>query len=657
MPEKPPPTILIVDDIEASRYAVSHILRKARFVVREAGTGQDALRLAAEKPDLIILDVNLPDMSGFEVCQKIKADPATAATPVLHLSASFVHSDARAEGLESGADGYLTYPLEPRELIANVQALLRVREAEKAARAQRELLHVTLSSIGDGVVATDAGGTVTFINPVAQGLTGWSEADAVGRPLDDIFRIVHEKTGQPIENPAAQVIRTGRAAGLANHSVLIGRDGTRRPIDDTAAPIRDHERQFVGVVLVFRDIAERKRLEDALRQRSEALADRDRRKDEFLAMLAHELRNPLAPIRNSLQVLRLKLASDPEADHAGEMMERQVKHLARLIDDLLDVSRVTQGKLELQVKSVDLGAVVNRTVEAVRPLMDERRHRLEVVLPDSQLCLRADPGRLEQVLSNLLNNAAKYTDTGGHIRLEAVREGAEAIVRVRDNGIGIRTEMLPRLFDIFQQADRVPGRVSEGLGLGLSLVRSLVEMHGGRVTASSAGPALGSEFVVRLPALPAGAEADPPAREIPGASTSSRSLRVLITDDNRDAAESMAMVLRFSGHEVRTAHDGPAALEVAKSFRPHAIFLDIGLPKGMDGYEVARRLRKQPDAKPALLVAMTGYGQQEDRERSRLAGFDHHLVKPADLMEVDRLLREKANAAYGSHDGVIDENQ
>lgn len=634
---EPSPVILVVDDTEASRYAVSHILRKARFTVLEAASGTQALQLLQQKPDLVILDINLPDMSGYEVCQHIKTAPATASVLVMHLSASFVASEHRAHGLESGADGYLTYPLEPRELVANVQAMLRIRRAEKAVRAQSELLRVTLHSIGDAIVATDAEGVITFINPIAQELIGWNEAESVGKPLASLFHIVNEETGEPSESPVAKVMASGRIAGLANHTLLISRDGTRRPIDDTAAPILDEDGQFVGVVLVFRDISERRRLEHELQQRSQDLEERDRRKDEFLAMLAHELRNPLAPIANTLQVLRLQFGKQPDIERAGAMMARQLNHLVRLVDDLLDVSRITRGKLELRRQRLNLAALVGRTVDSVRSLMDERQHRLQIDMPPEALRLEGDPDRLEQVLANLLNNAIKYTPPGGNIHLSAAREGEEVVVRVRDSGIGIRAEALPRLFEMFQQADRVPGRLSEGLGIGLTLVRSLVEMHGGSVSASSAGPNRGSEFVVRLPALPSEVGSPAPVSIAPPPSPV-RPLRILITDDNLDSAESMALLLAAMGHETRTAHDGAQALQVLDTFSPEVIFLDIGLPHGLDGYELARRIRHRPGFEKKLLVAMTGYGQDEDRQKSKAAGFDHHLVKPAALDDINRLL-------------------
>jgi PAS domain S-box-containing protein len=627
-----PPTILIVDDTEASRYAVSRILRKANYNVQEATNGQEALRQAAAGADLVILDVQLPDMNGYEVCQRLKSNPATAGTPVLHLSASFVQSEDRSEGLEGGADGYLTYPLEPRELLANVQALLRIRSAEQAMRAQSELLRVTLSSIGDGVIATDTEGHITFINPVGQTLTGWGE-DAIGRPLSEVFHIVNEKTKQLAENPVERVIRTGKTVGLANHALLIGRNGTRRPIDDSAAPIRATEGGIVGVVLVFRDITERRRLEEEVRQRSEDLADRDRRKDEFLAMLAHELRNPLAPIANTLRYLRSRFAADPEFDQHGKLMSRQLTHLVRLVDDLMDVSRITRGKIELRKERVDLGAIMAQAAETTLPFLTERQHKLVVVPPDAPLTVDADTARLEQVLTNLLTNAGKYTPPGGLVQMTGAQEGERAVVRVRDNGIGIRPEVMARLFDMFQQADRVPGRVSEGLGIGLSLVRRLVEMHGGTVAAHSGGPGQGSEFVVRLP-LAVGRPEPRPAPAAPRPSPR----RILAVDDNKDGARSLALVLRMDGHEVEVAYDGPTALETAAAFQPEVVLLDIGLPKGMDGYEVARRLRGMKGLDKAMLLAVTGYGQDEDRLLSGEAGFTAHLVKPVDLDYLRQLL-------------------
>ncbi|HXG08276.1 MAG TPA: MASE1 domain-containing protein [Gemmataceae bacterium] len=369
-----------------------------------------------------------------------------------------------------------------------------------------------------------------------------------------------------------------------------------------------------------------------------AAREADRRKDEFLAMLAHELRNPLAPIRTAVQILGLTGTDTAAAARAREIIERQVRHMTRLVDDLLDVSRITRGQIKLQKEPTDLGAVTARAVETCRALIDARGHELTVELPTEPVWLEADPARLEQVICNLLTNAARYTEPHGRISVVVRQEGPEAELRVRDTGIGIRPEMLLRVFDLFAQADRSPDQAPEGLGIGLTLVRRLVELHGGRVTAASAGPGQGSEFVVRLPVLP-GAAAPVEGRIAP--SSVGRRRRVLVVDDNVDAAESLAMLLRLEGHEVMVAHDGPAALAAAQVCRPEVVFLDIGLPQGMSGHEVALRLRELPGMEKAFLVAVTGFGQDEDRQRSHRAGFDLHLTKPVDPDELRRLLADR----------------
>lgn len=369
------------------------------------------------------------------------------------------------------------------------------------------------------------------------------------------------------------------------------------------------------------------------------LAEEGRRKDEFLATLSHELRNPLAPLRNALHVLRHADADGPTFEKAHDVAERQVRHLARLVDDLLDISRITRGKVELRRAPVDLASAVAEAVETVRPLVEARRHELSVLLPAETLRLEADPIRLEQVLANLLTNAAKYTEPGGRIWLTAERDDSEVVLRVRDTGVGIPAAMLARVFDLFTQVEGSSEHSQGGLGIGLTLVRSLVEMHGGNVEARSEGLGQGSEFVVRLPALPetyAGQAKGKGSAWEPG---KSRALRVLVVEDNVDAAKSLAILLRLWGHEVHLAPDGPAALEMARVHRPEVVLLDIGLP-GMDGYEVARRLREQGGPHRPLLLAMTGYGREEDCRRAQEAGFDRHLVKPVDLEELEGLLAQ-----------------
>jgi CheY-like chemotaxis protein len=363
-------------------------------------------------------------------------------------------------------------------------------------------------------------------------------------------------------------------------------------------------------------------------------------KDEFLAILGHELRNPLAPLRNAAEILAVRAADDPAIARIQQIIERQVRHMVRLVDDLLDVSRITRGRVELRRERVAMADVVARAAEAARPLMEERGHELSADLPTEPVTVDGDPVRLEQALGNLLQNAARYTEGHGHIAVSLAREGGEAVIRVTDDGIGIAPEMLERVFELFVQGERPRHRSAEGLGIGLTLVRNLVEIHGGRVSARSEGPGRGSEFIVRLPlAGPAPADAAEARQAIPAKGDASRShLRVLVVDDNVDAAESLALILRGDGYDVATAHDGASALDKAGETAFDFIILDIALPDDLDGYEVARRIRGARRLPDVTLIALTGFGQEEDRRRAVDAGFDHHLVKPVDPDVVRGLL-------------------
>jgi signal transduction histidine kinase/ActR/RegA family two-component response regulator len=421
-------------------------------------------------------------------------------------------------------------------------------------------------------------------------------------------------------------------------------DGTGFPIELAITRIpTDGPPQFTAYL---RDITERKRTEAALREA-------DRRKDEFLATLAHELRNPLAPLRNAVQILKMPRLDPSMVERSREMMERQVQHLVRLVDDLLDVSRVMGGKIVLRKERVELASVVARAVETVQPLIEAQGHELTSSMPPESLPLNADPVRLAQVVGNLLTNAAKYTEANGRIWLTAQREGEEVVLRVRDSGIGIGPDMLPHIFELFVQVDHAATRSQGGLGIGLTLVKNLVEMLNGTVEAHSEGLGKGSDFVVRLPLSERGRE-EPSDQENPEQMEAAPSPghRLLVVDDNRDAADSLAMLLRLKGHEVLVAHDGPTALELVKDYCPRMIFLDIGMP-GMDGYEVARLIRGQPGLENVALAALTGWGQPEDRRRTREAGFNHHLVKPPEPKVLEELLAGiQASAAcdsLGSH--------
>jgi PAS domain S-box-containing protein len=530
--------------------------------------------------------------------------------------------------------------------LRNAHSILEAREradeelqqAKETLRKQSEWLRVTLSSIGDGVIATDAEGRITFLNRVAETLTGCSHDEALGRPLPEVFRIVNEQTRQPAENPALRALREGAVVGLANHTILIAKDGTEHPIDDSAAPIRDEAGALLGAVLVFRDVTERRRSEATLRES-------DRRKDDFIALLAHELRNPLAPIRNGLQILRLSDGDRQTIEQARAVMDRQLSHMVRLIDDLLDISRISRNKMELRRGRVVLADVVGSAVETARPLIETLLHELVVSLPAEPIILDADHTRLAQVFSNLLTNSAKYTPPGGRIVLSAKRSGGTLTLSVSDNGIGIPAGSLVNIFDMFSQVDRSIERSAGGLGIGLALVKGLVEMHGGTVAAASEGDGKGSTFTISLPVWAGRTEAAGSAPADCGNLARGPGRRVLIVDDNRDGADSLATMLRLMGNEVRTASDGLQALEQAESFRPDVILMDVGMPK-LNGLDATRRIRATPWGESITIIALTGWGQPGDRERSHEAGCDGHLVKPVDLTELGRTLA-KARSRSG----------
>ena len=509
------------------------------------------------------------------------------------------------------------------------------RQAEEALRESEGRFRNLFDSMDEGFCVVEmlddgAGRPADYrfleANPTFERHTGFK--NAVGRTIREL---VPDHDAHWFETYGA-VAATGQPARFVNEAKAMG-----RWYDVYAYRLGGPDSRRVAIL--FTDITDRKRAEDDLRQMAADLSEADQRKDEFLATLAHELRNPLAPIRNSLQILKMPRVDAETAQRSRDMMERQVHHLVRLVDDLLDVSRVMRGKIELRRERVELATVVARAVEMAQPLIDAQGHELTVSLPPESLPLDADPVRLAQVVGNLLTNAAKYTETKGRIWLTAQREGAQAVLRVRDTGIGIAPDILPKVFDLFVQVDHAATKSQGGLGIGLTLVKNLVEMHHGTVKASSTGLGKGSEFVVRLPlsALEHRGRIESENGVEPQESLPLSGHRLLVVDDNVDAADSLAMLLRLQGHEVRVAHDGPATLEMVKGYRPEMLFLDIGMP-GMDGYEVARRIRREPQLAGVVLVALTGWGQEADRRRSSAAGFDHHLVKPVEPDAVQKVL-------------------
>jgi signal transduction histidine kinase/DNA-binding response OmpR family regulator len=682
--------ILIVDDLAEKLLVYQVILQELGQELIFAHSGTEALKQILQHDfAVILLDVNMPDMDGFETAALIRNRKRSSHTPIIFVTA-FADEVRMSEGYAHGAVDYILSPVVPEVLRAKVKVfvdLFRMTEqvkrqaeeqiafmeersrraaAEEANRrlaflaragaivgqsldydgTTRDIARISVPSLGDHAVVARPGatsGTWQVVEafdepsgPTIRELPGWEGPSARWREAiektlaqGELTTSFSQATGEPESNfDPDRIFLPLRARGRTLGVLAASRESSRRtfsPADITMA-----EALAARAAIALDNARLYKEVENA-----------DRQKNEFLSMLAHELRNPLAPIRNALTFLRMSGDNDPDVIWARELIDRQVTHLVRLVDDLLDVSRITRGKIRIELAGVDLAAVVSGAVETSRPLIEAGLHRLEVSLPEEPLWVNADQARLSQVLSNLLNNAAKYTPEGGSISISAVRDGADARICVRDNGMGIPPEMLASVFDLFTQVDRSLDRSQGGLGIGLTLVQRLVELHGGRVQVASEGPGRGSEFIVRLPLAhappqsPANAPADTSVAPLPTA----QRLKILVVDDNVEAADSLGRLLRMEGHQVSCAYDGLSAVEFAKKIRPNVANLDLGLP-GIDGFEVARRLRNGREQAGLLLFALSGYGQEEDHRRSAQAGFDKHFNKPLDFPRLVQALAE-----------------
>ncbi|MEK6346702.1 MAG: ATP-binding protein [Burkholderia sp.] len=638
--------ILLADDNADMRAYLSALLGGV-YAVEAVGDGAQAFEAACrERPDLVLTDVMMPNVDGFALRDALRGDARTREVPVIMLSAR-AGEQARIEAIDAGVDDYLVKPFSARELLARIGAVLerdaevRERRAVQARLERRKAQVETLLDVAPvGILLVDAEFRFVEVNPAARAVLG-VDATIVGRD----FREVTRRIWQPAY--AAEII------GIFQHALDTGerfftpeRGETRADtgttehyewqVDRIVLPDGQH-----GLVCYFRDVS-------ALVQGRLRLQQADRQKDEFLAMLAHELRNPLAPVRHCAELLAAAPDSAQVQAQVTPILVRQTDILGRLVEDLLEVSRVTRGLVTLRREPVPIGEIVAQATEAVLPFLDARRHRLDVS-GDRTLPVLADTTRLVQCVTNLLNNAAKYTEPGGQIRIEILRRDGQAVVRVTDNGAGIAAELLPHVFRLFVQGERTPDRREGGLGIGLSVVAQLVALHDGTVAVDSDGPGRGACFEIALPLHLGQAAAALPAAPSP-VSQAVRSRRVLVVDDNQDAANSLAALLETDGHQVSIAYSAEAALALAETCLPEAVLLDIGLP-GMDGHEVARRMRASSALDGVQLIAVTGYGQEADRESSLSAGFDAHLVKPVAVPVLQQLLQMRDRPAPGQGAG------
>lgn len=617
------PSILWADDNTDMRQYVARLLAP-KYDVTSVSNGSEALHAVQENlPDLVLADVMMPHLDGFGLLRELRSDPRTRDLPVVLLSAR-AGEEERVEGVRGGADDYLIKPFSAKELLARVdthltlsqvrrQAADKLRESEARFRTMAENAPVM-------IWVTDSAGRCTYLNRRWHEFTGTAPGLGTGFGwLDSIH---------PGDRSAAEGRFISSSVEKKPSRVeyrLRRHDGQYRWAIDSAAPRFGSDGELLGYIGSVLDITDLKRVETELREA-------DKRKDEFLAMLAHELRNPLSPIRSGLELLAIE--EDETNRPTITIMQEQVEHLVRLVDDLLDVSRIMRGRIELRREMVRLSDLVNRSVDSIRPLANSHRHQLSVSVPEQPLWLNVDPIRIVQVIENLLTNATKYCEAGGRIEVNGTREGEQAVISVRDTGIGIEPDLLPKVFDLFTQSSRSLDRAQGGLGIGLTLVHRLVAMHGGTVTAASEGVGRGSTFIVRLPvAKVAGVTNDKTTR-----GKRVRGRRILVVDDNRAAAMLLSRLLaKHGGHRVQTAGEGRTALQMMEDFCPEIVFLDIGLP-GQDGHQVARKIRQNSRFDEVMLVALTGYGQDADRQKSKAAGIDVHLVKPPSMKQINEVL-------------------
>jgi PAS domain S-box-containing protein len=644
------PGVLLVDDIPANRAALRTVLEELPVDVIEAHGGEEALCLLKERDlAVVLLNLDVPGHDGLDTARQLRSREKGRLTPILFLTALTDRFPVE-QAYALGAVDHLAGPVVPVVLRARVARFVEL--FEKAPRlpdsqewlARLEESELRFRQLAENIrevfwMSDPYKAEVLYISPAYEEVWGRSCQSLYEQPRSFLDAIHPDDRERVVRTSLAQ---QSRGEGTDVEYRVVRPDGTVRWVRDRSFPVKDGSGQVYRMAGIAEDVTAWKQVETELKQA-------DRRKDEFLAMLGHELRNPLAPIRNAVGVMRLLgPAADPTVGQCVDLIERQVQHLTRLVDDLLDVSRITRGKITLHKETVDLATVVTRAVQTSRPLIERNRHQLTLSLPAEPVRVLADPTRLEQVFSNLLTNAAKYTERGGLIGVTIARTGrgsepAEVVVRIRDTGFGIAADLLPHVFDLFTQADDTRDRSQGGLGIGLTLVKSLVQLHGGRVTAHSDGPGKGSEFVVYLPIVVEPKESGARGQDsgvssgmTPDSCLRAPSLRVLVVEDNKDVADSLALLFRLWGHEVRTCADGPSGLKAACSYRPEVVFLDIGLP-GLDGYEVARQLR-QEFGQEMRLVALSGFGQQEDRLRAEASGFDAHLTKPAEPATLKTLL-------------------